>query len=94
MEAFHANLVNVLSKCAHEIGLAGFASQPFRFKSQASGPYTRLMGAVPMAYGLLVVWLNISRLGILDRSRPQLIQPGQNQIQQEHGLLLSSHLRL
>jgi len=49
VEAFHANLVNVLSKCAHEIGLAGFASQPFRFKSQASGPYTRLMGAVPMA---------------------------------------------
>lgn len=49
MEAFHANLVNVLSECAHEIGLTGFASQPFRFNSQASGPYTRLMGAVPLA---------------------------------------------
>lgn len=47
--AFHANLVNVLSESAHEIGLTGFASQPFRFNSQASRPYTRLMGAVPMA---------------------------------------------
>lgn len=49
MEAFHANLVNALSECAHEIGLTGFASQPFRLNSQASGPYTRLMGAVPLA---------------------------------------------